>query len=613
MRNLYIGHSYQKKTKSTDWLIELIRKHSKTLDVIWDEEWIGGTPISIDDILKKDYDRVFVFQLPYVVFGLSDKIPEKLVYIPMYDAADGFTAAQWATLGNIPIFNLSRTLHVKLSLLGHISEYAQYFPDPDLFKPVEDYSDLKGFFWWRLRALGWPTIKKLAAGAPWSRFSLHFAPDPIPGETYSLEEWGLTKNDIEHFNISLSEWKANRSNFEEIAGAANVFFASRPLEGIGMSYLEAMARGQCVVAPNQPTHSEYITHDISGLLYDLKSPNPLDFSRAARLGAAARRKVEFGYSRWALDLQDRIPEFLLRSKRSPKPHPLPLPLPLRMPRLGIPGHYEPRPLRKSNYRGRIPNEPPSIAIVTPSFNHASFLKETIDSVLGQNYPRLNYFVQDGLSQDESTHILDSYGDKIRWESVKDRGQAHAINLGFSRIEGDIMAYLNSDDLLLPGSLSYVARAFQKYPEVDFIYGHRIQIDENGMDIGRHITPPHDVKITNLVDFVPQETMFWRRRVWDKIGSFDENYQFALDWEFILRAQAAGFKFRRLPKFLGCFRIHRQQKSITMIPVHDREVSQLRIQYHGRDVAWDDIGPQIRPYYRRHVWLNFLNHIGVLRY
>ena len=218
-------------------------------------------------------------------------------------------------------------------------------------------------------------------------------------------------------------------------------------------------------------------------------------------------------------------------------------------------------------------DPPSFAIVTPSYNQASYLQATIDSILEQNYPKLDYFVQDGGSDDGSVSILQSYGEKLKWASEKDNGQAEAINRGFQKVTGEIMGYLNSDDVLLQGTLAYVAQAFLDHPDVDFVYGHRIFVDEEGYDIGRAVLPAHNPEILKWADYIPQETMFWRRAVWDEVGNFNEDFRYALDWDFILRAQAAGFRFLRLPRFLACFRVHDAQKTTAIRPIGKVEMSQ----------------------------------------
>ena len=184
---------------------------------------------------------------------------------------------------------------------------------------------------------------------------------------------------------------------------------------------------------------------------------------------------------------------------------------------------------------------PAISIVTPSYNQGRYLERTLQSVLGQNYPSLEYIVQDGGSRDESRHILERYGDRLHHvESVRDRGQAHAINLGFRHAGGGIMAYLNSDDLLLPGALHCVGRFFAEHPEVDVVYGNRIVINERDEEVGRWILPPHCAEALIWNNYLPQETMFWRRRIWDKAGGrFDESLHSALDWDLWLRFQRRG--------------------------------------------------------------------------
>src|SRR5262245_45165552 len=260
-----------------------------------------------------------------------------------------------------------------------------------------------------------------------------------------------------------------------------------------------------------------------------------------------------------------------------------------------------------------PEKSPRIAVVTPSYNHASYLRATIDSVLAQTYPNLAYIVEDGGSTDGTTQLLESYGDRIAWRSGRDTGQGSAINRGFTRIDGEIMAYLNSDDILLPGALAYVAQTFLDNSDVDIIYGHRIFIDEDGLEIGRWVLPPHDRKTLKWADYIPQETMFWRRQVWEKLGQFDESFHYAIDWDFALRAQAAGFRFKRVPRFLACFRVHDQQKSTAMMEVGSREQRRLRHVYLGYDPDRAAVHRATRGYLRRHVLFHGLYRLGLLKY
>lgn len=280
------------------------------------------------------------------------------------------------------------------------------------------------------------------------------------------------------------------------------------------------------------------------------------------------------------------------------------------PRLGVLRQHAPRPLSiPKRYANSVnPNRMPKISIVTPSYNQAIYLERTIRSVIEQGYPNLEYVVQDGGSKDGSVEILERYSDRLTfWESKRDEGQTNAINLGFRHVSGEIMAYLNSDDLLLPGAITHVASYFEKHPEVDVVYGHRIIIDENDHEIGRWILPAHDDKVLSWVDFVPQETMFWRRRIWDNIGgSLDESFHFAMDWDLLLRFRDAGAKFVRLPDFLAAFRVHPQQKTSAQITdIGFKEMSRLRQRCHGREVHNADIRRGAASYMLRHVVVSLI--------
>jgi glycosyltransferase involved in cell wall biosynthesis len=256
---------------------------------------------------------------------------------------------------------------------------------------------------------------------------------------------------------------------------------------------------------------------------------------------------------------------------------------------------------------------PSIAIVTPTLNRRQYLQATIDSVLMQGYPRLDYRVQDGGSTDGTVDLLRSYDSRLAWHSEHDSGQAWAINRAFAACDCDIMAYLNSDDLLLPGTLAYVAREFQERPDIDIVYGHRIFVDRAGLEIGRAVLPRHDAKAIYWADFVPQETMFWRRRVWAAVGPLDETLQYALDWDFIVKAQHAGFKFLRLPRFLACFRVHDEQKVAMM---HDRgreEMQAVRRRYLGYEPSHRKVIQKMMPYLLRQLAVHWMYRSRFLQY
>jgi glycosyltransferase involved in cell wall biosynthesis len=204
---------------------------------------------------------------------------------------------------------------------------------------------------------------------------------------------------------------------------------------------------------------------------------------------------------------------------------------------------------------------PLVSIVTPSYNQGRFLRRTIDSVLNQDYPHIEYCVFDGGSTDESVDILRSYGERFFWVSQRDHGQSAAINQGLRRARGEIVAYLNSDDVLMPGAVAAAVRHFQDNPDWDLLYGKAYNIDANDGILDEFPTAPYD--FTRLLQSccICQPAAFWRRSVIDRVGLFDESLHYAMDYEYWLRIDRAGGKLVHVPEFLACSRIYPETKSL----------------------------------------------------
>jgi hypothetical protein len=273
--------------------------------------------------------------------------------------------------------------------------------------------------------------------------------------------------------------------------------------------------------------------------------------------------------------------------------------------IGVLRHYEPRAIAWDAAipkKGRLPESRlPQVAVVTPSFAQPAYIESTILSVLNQNYPKLLYVVQDGGSAAATRQVIERHAGRLRhWESAPDRGQADAVRKGFAKVESelgpdDVMAWLNSDDFLAPRAMRLVAEYFAEHPEVDVIYGHRILIDEQDREIGRWIMPRHDRAALEWIDYVPQETLFWRKRAWDLAGGIDPSFQFALDWDILSRFQQAGCRIVRLPYFLGCFRVHAEQKTSQVIHTTGaEEMARIRARFHpGREQEFETIAAYAR--------------------
>jgi glycosyltransferase involved in cell wall biosynthesis len=286
-----------------------------------------------------------------------------------------------------------------------------------------------------------------------------------------------------------------------------------------------------------------------------------------------------------------------------------------LPRLGHLSQYAPRPLTATKASQKTANtaDLPKISIVTPSFKQGGFIERTLLSVIDQQYPALEYFVQDGNSKDKTVEVLQEYQEKLSgWASEKDSGQSQAINRGFAKTSGEIMAWLNSDDLLLPGSLQTVGDYFNRHPDVDVVYGNRLMIDGDDQEIGRWIMPGHDGNVLSWVDYVPQETLFWRRRLWDKVGGhIDESFCFAMDWDLLVRFREAGAKFAHIPQFLGAFRVHSEQKTSAAInTVGFQEMDRIRKRLLGRIPSHPEIRRAVLPFLLKHIWVDILYRIKI---
>lgn len=218
----------------------------------------------------------------------------------------------------------------------------------------------------------------------------------------------------------------------------------------------------------------------------------------------------------------------------------------------------------------------TISIVTPSYNQGKFIERTIHSVINQRIHGVEYIVADGGSTDETLTVLKKYDQDIRWLSEKDNGQAHAVNKGFKMASGEIIGWLNSDDVYYPGCLKKVLNYFAEHPDVDVIYGRSYQIDENGDVIELYPTESWDIDRLKLHCFISQPATFIRRRVLKHHGLLDESLNFCMDYEYWLRLALNGAKFAYLPDVLAGTRIYPDTKSSRyLVEAHFEAINMLQ--------------------------------------
>ncbi|MCM8787000.1 MAG: glycosyltransferase [Candidatus Omnitrophica bacterium] len=216
---------------------------------------------------------------------------------------------------------------------------------------------------------------------------------------------------------------------------------------------------------------------------------------------------------------------------------------------------------------------PKISIITPSFNQGDFIKKTIDSVLSQNYPNLEYIIMDGGSADGTISILKSYGKKIIWRSEKDRGQAEAINKGLKLSNGEIITYLNSDDLLEKGALFKVGEFFKNNPDKLWVFGKCRIINEKEKEVRKLITAYKNFFLKRysyntllILNYISQPAVFWKREILETVGYFKEDEFYELDYEYWLRI---GKKYQPgyIDDYLSSFRVHQKAKSGSSFFLH----------------------------------------------
>ena len=223
---------------------------------------------------------------------------------------------------------------------------------------------------------------------------------------------------------------------------------------------------------------------------------------------------------------------------------------------------------------------PLVSIVTPSYNQARYLQATMDSVLGQSYPNIEYIVIDGGSTDESPAMIAARGDQLAyWVSEPDKGQTSAINKGFAQADGEILAWLNSDDTYEPEAVAEAVAYLLSHPEVGLVYGEANFIDEHGKVIGRFPAAQTDhSRLRGGYVHIPQQSAFWRADLWRQVGPLDESLYFAMDYDLWLKLSEVS-KVQYLPgRIWANFRLHGDSKTIA----EDNRCWTEMVQIHKRD-------------------------------
>lgn len=228
---------------------------------------------------------------------------------------------------------------------------------------------------------------------------------------------------------------------------------------------------------------------------------------------------------------------------------------------------------------------PLVSVITPSFNQGMFIKETIESVLSQDYPNIEYIVIDGGSTDDTISILQDYEEKIYWISEPDEGQADAVNKGVLLAKGEIIGWLNSDDVYAPGAITKIVTAFREHPDVSVIYGEAHHVSKSGEFIERYPTEPFDYRHLAERCFICQPAAFIRKKCLLEVGMLRKELQLCLDYDLWIRIGKKS-KFLFLPEHLADSRIYPENKTFSRTgEAFGETLTMVHSHYEYYPVSW----------------------------
>lgn len=396
---IYLGHSYHLKTRSNQFLFELFQQEYDISFVSYDpyqKKYVG-----LEEAKKQEYDVLLTWQLmPAMSFLMSNFTFRQGVAFPMYDGVITCPYDPFPQYRSFKIINFSRTIHDELIKRGYDSHYIQYFPKP--MKTADEGDKKSVFFWQRMEQIDINVVKQLFAKKDVEHIHIHKAMDPE-------QKFTEPDDDIKK-KVDYSEWFASVSEVHRIMEKSAYYIAPRLYEGIGMSFLEAMAMGRCVVAPDTPTMNEYITNGVNGILFDLANVKPFSVTDIRRIQKNAVNTIAQGYERWERE-KGNIIKWMQENE-----------------------------------------ENPLVTVVTVVKNairggREQYIVQCIESVHNQRYPHIEHLIIDGQSDDGTLNILYQFERMgwIRLVSEADNGMYEAMNKGIQRAEGKYVVFLNTDD------------------------------------------------------------------------------------------------------------------------------------------------------------------------
>jgi glycosyltransferase involved in cell wall biosynthesis len=544
--------------KSNDFLSELIAPHS-TIEYWWDKSSYNGPAISVTDILRSSPDVVIIRQVGHCLEAFARSEHPNVVFIPTFNSCRSLPDSYWRTCTNIKVLAFSYTIHQHLQSLGVLTRRVQYFPDPSRFSCV-DYSELRGFFGQRNEHLDWRHMRNLFENIRFERFTLHYANDQGSKAIASP-----SRRECRSHRIAITSWFENRADYLANLETSNLFIAPRLSEGIGLSFLEAMAMGMTVAASDQPTMNEYITHQVNGYLCDFSSLKSLDVDRFAEVGKRARESIEAGHICWRKE-SSKVLDFVFEETKSLQNRASTVhfvdPAPAQTTDCstlrnlhGSPGATSASGAMSGGLRtsGSLKQDSPRKPLVTVAMvvlNARDTFRTTIESILEQSYDNLELIVLDGASSDGTLDLIRTYDQFIDfWISERDEGPYFAMNKAAACSSGHWILFMNAGDWFL--NSESISAALRHAPRnADFVVGHHVYRTVDGIE---ELHKCNDPEVSwNLLrrgkldghwlQGIPGHQATFTRVTLLREHGYDTTFRVAADHDFFYRMKEQGCSF-----------------------------------------------------------------------
>lgn len=521
---LFVGHDYHRKTGSSAFFRHLLSELGQ-VEEIFDDSYLpsGKRRDYRSHVLKHRYALVVVWQIEYAAQQLAG-LPNVL-FVPMFDSCRELPVEFWRRLNGMRVLAFSIEVYHRAQKGGCQARYVQYWPGAETVKSPIVRQPERAHYWYRRNDLGLSRLAWICRSLGITELVIHHHPDPvvtdpIPRHVF-VERLSAT--------VRFTDWQEERYGLaEELAGAA-CSIASRPYEGIGMAFLEAMAAGCCVVAPRNPTYTDYIVSGVNGLLYDPACSRALPAGRLVDLGHMAAQWARRGRERWLASIPD-LRDWLTSSAGKG----ILLPRPSQLDRKAQPGTASPR-----------------VSVITVVRNAARDLETTIASVAAQRGIAFEYIVVDGASEDDTVEVVRAHAAQIdTFVSRPDNGIYDAMNKSLALARGEFVLFMNAGDSFVSAdSLADLMQA--DTDDFDIVTGHHIYCRADGTE-SLH-------RVNNFSDSLNVLRQGWlsndwelgmpchqatatRRKLLQELG-YDTRLRIAADRDFLFRAAAAGARFK----------------------------------------------------------------------